>query len=157
MIFLNKFRVGGVPEVLPPHLIKLCEPNPKDLIEKIIEAMPLVKTSDPYKIHEEVRGMYTWDDVAERTEKVYDRITRMENGLLIDRLKKYKYMHFKNLISRYYGCGTWAGKLFCMIVAFDFLLWLLLDWFWPKADIEIAPDFPYEKFIQMKQSKRRLK
>jgi phosphatidylinositol glycan class A protein len=93
-------RVGGVPEVLPSNLIKLCDPTPSgnhwkailltslDLIEKLTEAIPLVKTVDPFRMHEEVKSMYNWHDVAERTEKVYDRMASMEPLPLIDRLKK---------------------------------------------------------------------
>jgi phosphatidylinositol glycan class A protein len=54
--------------------------------------------------------------IAERTEKVYDRIASMEPLPLIDRLKKY------------YGCGLWAGKLFAMIVGLGYLIWRFLEW-----------------------------
>lgn len=78
--------------------------------------------------------MYNWKDVAERTEKVYERISNEQSIPLIDRL------------SKYYGCGTWAGKIFCMIVALNFILWQILEWLFPREDIEIAVDFPYEEY-----------
>jgi hypothetical protein len=43
-------------------------------------------------------------------------------------------------LRRYYGCGTWAGKLFCLVVALDFLFHLFLDYLLPKDEIDIAPD-----------------
>ena len=48
----------------------------------------MVKHIDPFRLHEEVKGMYSWDDVASRTEKVYDRMTNMEKLPLISRMKK---------------------------------------------------------------------
>eukprot|EP01116_Phalansterium_solitarium_P025521 TRINITY_DN9806_c0_g1_i1.p1 TRINITY_DN9806_c0_g1~~TRINITY_DN9806_c0_g1_i1.p1 ORF type:complete len:606 (-),score=182.03 TRINITY_DN9806_c0_g1_i1:1546-3267(-) len=135
--------VGGVPEVLPKHLIKLCEPTAGDLLEKLTEAIPLVKTVDPFKMHQEVKTMYNWNDVAERTERVYERINNMESLRLIDRLRKY------------YGCGVCAGKLFCLVIAFNFLLWRLLEYFWPKEDIELAVDFPFEEYRKSKKQGQR--
>jgi len=127
-------RVGGVPEVLPKHLIKLCDPTPEDLANKIIEMIPLVKNLDPLKMHEEVKNMYNWNDVAARTEKIYDRITTMEPLPLIDTLKKY------------YGCGLWAGKIFCIIVGFIYVYWRFLEWFSPREEIDLAINFPYEEY-----------
>jgi len=103
------------------------------MMEKIIEAIPLVPTVDPYQLHDEVKNMYNWNDVAIRTEKVYDRVTSMEPVPLIDRMKKF------------YGCGVWAGKLFCMLVAFNYLVWCILEYFSPKRKIELAIDFPIER------------
>ncbi len=59
-----------------------------DLIDKLTEAIPLVKTVNPFQLHEEVSKMYDWHEVAERTEKVYDRMQSMEQLRLIDKLKK---------------------------------------------------------------------
>lgn len=136
-------RVGGVPEVLPNNLIKLCNPNPADLIDKLTEAIPLAKTVDPFAIHDQVSKMYHWDNVAERTEKVYDRISSMEPLPLLDRLRKY------------YGCGVWAGKLFCLIVALGFLIWRFLEWYQPRESIELAPDFPHEEYAKHRPQKNR--
>jgi len=135
-------RVGGVPEVLPSNLIRLCEPRGDDLIEKLTEAIPMIKTSDPWKMHEQVKGMYTWDDVAERTEKVYDRIIDRKPLPLIDRLRKY------------YGCGLWAGKLFCMLVALGYIIWRFLEWISPRENIEVAIDFPFEEYKQSRKFRR---
>jgi len=49
-------------------------------------------------------------------------------------------------LRRYYGCGVWAGKLFCIIMAIDYLIWRFLEWIFPEQDIEIAPAFPYQKY-----------
>jgi len=134
-------KVGGVPEVLPEHLIKLCEPHPQDLIEKISEAIPLLDNLNPYLMHEQVKTMYNWNDVARRTERVYDLMTTCEPLHLLDRLKKY------------YGCGVWAGKLFCMVIALAYLFWCFLEWYYPKEKIQIAPDLPYDEFTRQKPRK----
>jgi hypothetical protein len=29
---------------------------------------------------------------------------------------------------RYFECGPWAGKLFCLVVVLDFIIWKILEW-----------------------------
>jgi phosphatidylinositol N-acetylglucosaminyltransferase subunit A len=74
--------------------------------------------------------MYSWHDIASRTEKVYNEITQRTPLPLIDRLK------------RYYGCGAWAGKLFCLLVVLDFLLLWFLEFCFPREGVDIARDWP---------------
>jgi hypothetical protein len=31
--------VGGVPEILPPHMIRFAEPKPRDIVETLSEAI----------------------------------------------------------------------------------------------------------------------
>jgi phosphatidylinositol N-acetylglucosaminyltransferase subunit A len=77
--------------------------------------------------------MYSWNDIASRTEKVYNEITLRTPLPLIDRLK------------RYYGCGAWAGKLFCLLVALDFLLLWFLEFCFPRDGIDVARDWPKKR------------
>jgi len=77
--------------------------------------------------------MYSWHDIASRTEQVYNEISSRSPLPLIDRLK------------RYYGCGAWAGKLFCLLVALDFLLLWFLEFCYPKDNIDVARDWPKKK------------
>jgi phosphatidylinositol N-acetylglucosaminyltransferase subunit A len=79
--------------------------------------------------------MYSWVDIARRTEKVYNDITSRTPLPLIDRLK------------RYYGCGAWAGKLFCLLVALDFLLLLFLAFCFPGERIDVARDWPKKPVV----------
>ena len=65
---------------------------------------------------------------------------RVRSFALIDRLK------------RYYGCGVWAGKLFCLCVVIDFLLYVFLEMWFPRANIDIARSWP--KKINRKENKR---
>ncbi|CAH2040978.1 unnamed protein product [Thlaspi arvense] len=41
----------------------------------------------------------------------------------INLMQLFKYM---KLMLRYLTCGAWAGKLFCLVMIIDFLLWHLL-------------------------------
>ncbi|CCJ30704.1 unnamed protein product, partial [Pneumocystis jirovecii] len=121
-------RVGGVPEVLPPHMTIFSEPEEDelDLVSATSRAIDALREkrirTDTF--HNEIKTMYSWSDVAERTEHVYDRICSADVHPLIDRLKKY------------YGCGMWAGKLFCFLVATDYLLLFVLRWILPDANID---------------------
>lgn len=75
--------------------------------------------------------MYSWARVAERTEKVYEAAAASwRDDSLAARFR------------RYAKCGTYFGKLCCLVAAFDYLLWCMLTWLLPAADVDIAPDFP---------------
>lgn len=144
-------QVGGIPEVLPSHMTTFAKPEEDDLVlatGKAITAMRAGKVRTD-RFHDQVKKMYSWANVAQRTERVYDGITgslsneefygfdtggyngsRVRNFALIDRLK------------RYYGCGIWAGKLFCLCAVIDYLFFLLLELWFPRENIDICPDWP---------------
>ncbi|XP_058111372.1 phosphatidylinositol N-acetylglucosaminyltransferase subunit A isoform X3 [Magnolia sinica] len=124
-------RVGGVPEVLPDDMIVLAEPVPSDMVQAIKKAIHILPTVDPHVMHLRMKNLYSWHDVAKRTEIVYDRALRCSNENLLERL------------SRYLTCGAWAGKLFCIVMILDFLLWHLLQLWQPSEDIEEVPDFVF--------------
>jgi phosphatidylinositol glycan class A protein len=91
---------------------------------------------DPSQFNDQLKDMYSWSNVAERTEKVYGSIYQTKNSPLIERLR------------RYYGCGVYAGKIFCMVMALDYLIWKFLEWIFPTSSIEKAQVFPYQKYRQ---------
>ncbi|KAI2622869.1 glycosyltransferase family 4 protein [Xylaria nigripes] len=146
--------VGGIPEVLPSHMTVFAKPEENDLVAATGRAIAALRANKvrTEKFHEQVKTMYSWTNVAKRTERVYRGIsgdisegefygvdisnashwshTRARNFSLIDRLK------------RYYGCGVWAGKLFCLCVVIDYLIFILCEWWWPKDRIDIARDWP---------------
>ncbi|KYK61192.1 phosphatidylinositol:UDP-GlcNAc transferase subunit PIG-A [Drechmeria coniospora] len=144
-------QVGGIPEVLPSHMTTFAKPEEDDLVLAAGKAITAVRAGKvrTEKFHDQVKKMYSWANVALRTERVYDGITgtipeqdfygfdtggyngsRVRNFALIDRLK------------RYYGCGIWAGKLFCLCVVIDYLFFLLLEWWFPRESIDLCPDWP---------------
>jgi phosphatidylinositol N-acetylglucosaminyltransferase subunit A len=89
--------------------------------------------------------MYSWDDVAERTEIIYKKIIKTPPISLADRL------------IRYHTCGPFAGKLAVMIMAVDYLLYSLLEWLQPRKGIDLAPTFDLEMFRNyLKKIKHKL-
>ncbi|KAG5968850.1 Phosphatidylinositol N-acetylglucosaminyltransferase gpi3 subunit [Claviceps spartinae] len=149
-------QVGGIPEVLPSHMTTFAKPEEDDLVLATCKAITAVRAGKvrTEKFHEQVKKMYSWSNVAMRTERVYDGITgtiseeefygfdtggyngsRTRNFALIDRLK------------RYYGCGIWAGKLFCLCVVIDYLFFLFLEWWFPRDNIDICPDWPRKALL----------
>jgi phosphatidylinositol N-acetylglucosaminyltransferase subunit A len=152
-------RVGGIPEVLPSHMTVFAKPEEDDLVAATGRAIAALRANKVRTelFHEQVKSMYSWTNVAMRTERVYNGIsgaiseaefygydaansagswsaTRGRSGVqsfaLIDRLK------------RYYGCGIWAGKLFCLCVIVDYLIFLALELWFPRDKIDICPDWP---------------
>ncbi|KAE9370008.1 glycosyltransferase family 4 protein [Stipitochalara longipes BDJ] len=161
-------QVGGIPEVLPNHMTVFAKPEEDDLVAATGKAIAALRSNKvrTENFHDQVKKMYSWTDVAERTERVYDGIsgvlseadfygydaadaaswsaTRGRAGVqsfaLIDRLK------------RYYGCGIWAGKLFCLCVVIDYLLFMFLEFFAPRDEIDISRNWP--KKTRMGNSRR---
>lgn len=147
-------RVGGIPEVLPQHMTTFAKPEEDDLVMATGKAIGALRSNKVRtdRFHDQVKMMYSWTDVARRTERVYKGICgdigpeefygyhpgqgweasgeRVRSFALIDRLK------------RYYGCGVWAGKLFCLCVVIDFLLYVLLEMWFPRSNIDIARSWP---------------
>ena len=68
------------------------------------------KSIDMFDVHKQVKEMYSWTNVADRTEIVYDKVMRLPQSLIGDRFY------------RYYNNGLVAGKLAVMIVAFDYIV-----------------------------------
>ncbi|TPX63151.1 hypothetical protein SpCBS45565_g06827 [Spizellomyces sp. 'palustris'] len=162
-------RVGGVPEVLPEDMVLFAEPDEKggchlestlgryeqpsqpdrcnvldqDLVSSLSRAIETIRTDapNPLRFHQRVKDMYSWSDVAERTEMVYDTIMTDPHLSLVERLQ------------RYHECGVYAGILACMIVALDYLIWLFLEWLLPREDIDVSPAFNHDVFLEICQKK----
>ncbi|KAG2635037.1 hypothetical protein PVAP13_2NG315000 [Panicum virgatum] len=121
-------RVGGVPEVLPDDMIVLAEPAPEDMVRAVRKAIDMLPGINPQVMHLQMKKLYSWDDVAKRTEIVYDRAVQSLTTNLLDRLPQYL------------TCGVWAGKLFCLVMIINYLLWCLLEFLQPAEGIEEVPD-----------------
>ncbi|KAG0573999.1 hypothetical protein KC19_VG227300 [Ceratodon purpureus] len=109
-------RVGGVPEVLPNDMIVLAPPVPAEMVVAIGHAIQLLPQVDPFSMHNRMINLYSWMDVAKRTEVVYENALSSEDDDLLLRL------------SRYYACGPWAGKLFCLVAVVNYIVWCFLEW-----------------------------
>lgn len=167
-LYVVATRVGGIPEVLPAHMTEFAAPEEDDIVAATGRAIAKLRAGKvrPDLFHNQVKLMYSWTDVAQRTERVYDGISGVmspndfyqgagaagawsaargragvQSFALIERLK------------RYYGCGIWAGKLFCLCVIVDYLLYLILEVFAPRSRIDICKDWP-KKIFREKQKAR---
>lgn len=153
--------VGGIPEVLPSHMTVFAKPEEDDLVTATSKAIAALRANKvrTEKFHDQVKVMYSWSNIAKRTERVYAGISGdmsesefygydiaesaawgatsrsgVRSFALIDRLK------------RYYGCGIWAGKLFCLCVIIDYILFIFCEWWWPRDQIDIAAEWPRKHF-----------
>lgn len=81
--------------------------------------------------------MYSWMDVARRTEAVYDRVRQTAVPTFAERLARY------NTVG-----GTVAGWLCCFTVTVMYLVWGIVEWVWPREGIELARDFPSAAYLQ---------
>jgi len=130
-------EVGGIPEVLPGRMTVFARPEEDDVVDATCRAIAELRRGNvkTEKFHKRVQQMYSWTNVAMRTERVYDGICRGEQASLMDRLK------------RYYGCGIWAGKLFVICAVVDYLLWWVLEFWYPRSGIDLARDWPKKEVV----------
>jgi len=96
-------------------MIVLAEPAPEDMVRAVRKAIDMLPGINPQVMHLQMKKLYSWDDVAKRTEIVYDRAVQSLTTNLLDRLPQYL------------TCGVWAGKLFCLVMIINYLLWCLLE------------------------------
>jgi phosphatidylinositol glycan class A protein len=147
-------RVGGVPEVLPSNMTVFVLPEVEDVVRGVTEAVGILttKTVRRDKFHDLVKNMYSWADVARRTEKVYDLITGTPSapdneGYYDDDYSQYGQPSsaLMDRLKRYYGCGVWAGKLFVLVAVVDYLIYCFLEIWWPRDRIDICKPWPVVK------------
>lgn len=136
-------RVGGVPEVLPAHMLLLAEPDPVSIVSALEEAIAKVPYLSPWELHDNCRRYYSWDWVAERTERVYDRISTARSLSLYERLMSYA------------SVGPLFGFVCWMLCIMDWLLLTALEYWIPADGIDIAPDFPMELYLRNKEKFNR--
>lgn len=142
-LYVVTTKVGGIPEVLPQHMMSFADPEEDSLVEAALGAVELVGSGkiDTSKFHAEVAAMYSWDNIAKRTENVYHSLDhRRINRPLLQRLKKY------------YFCGAVAGKLYCVCVILDILIYTLLEFFYPRDSIDLASKWPHKKKSETDES-----
>ncbi|ODV79960.1 glycosyltransferase family 4 protein [Suhomyces tanzawaensis NRRL Y-17324] len=132
-LYVVTTRVGGIPEVLPGHMTTFAEPEEESLVEAANKAIKLMESGkiDTSSFHDEVAKMYSWEDVAKRTENVYNSLySEKPDESLITRIQKY------------YCCGLVAGKFFVLCVIIDIFILKILDFIHPAANIDLATKWP---------------
>ncbi|KAG9057595.1 hypothetical protein FS842_005556 [Serendipita sp. 407] len=143
--FIVSTRVGGVPEVLPKDMIEFAMPNEDDVVRALTKAIKIVTTGkhDPQQAHERVKSMYTWDDVACRTEKVYEDITNKEPVELWTRMHKTLRV------------GPFAGIIYLIILIVECLFFLWLELVTPRRDIHyVEEDWKPEQFRKVAREEK---
>ena len=134
-LFVVSTRVGGVPEVLPPELILLAEPEAGALAAATLEGLRRAHDeADRNRVHDAVAGMYSWRDVAERTEITYGDALAQPALSLSERLE------------RYTSAGGLAGLGFATAAAAMDLYMVLLELWRPAANVERAAPFPHARY-----------
>lgn len=115
-------NVGGLPEVLPPELIKLTEPTIDGLLEGVIMAIDDLENKKfipPMEAHKIVDGKYSWRDVAKKTEKIYEAVIEQPATSTSYRLHQYT----KSGI---------LGYFFFILTLLNHLLLFAVDWINPQ-------------------------
>ncbi|XP_065898364.1 phosphatidylinositol N-acetylglucosaminyltransferase subunit A-like [Dysidea avara] len=124
-------KVGGVPEVLPNDMICMAEPNVSSLAEALHEAIEVQRSGqqlDAWESHQRVTDMYNWYDIAERTEKVYDRVIMSANRTYVDQIYKH------------YSRGPVAGIVYVALLTLLQLVYTLVAWIRPAKGVDVVPD-----------------
>lgn len=148
-------RVGGVPEVLPGNMTVFILPEVEDVVRGVTEAVGLLTSKNIRrdKFHELVKTMYSWADIARRTERVYDLITGSPSAPDNEGYYDEEWQHYgqpaqtqsfalMDRLKRYYGCGIWAGKLFVIVVVIDYLILCVLEFLYPSESIDRCKPWP---------------
>lgn len=96
-----------MPEVLPDDMLLLAEPSPDGLMAAVGAALQRLqqRSADPWQQHAAVRDMYSWESIAQRTERVYYQVLQdaVRDDSMVGRLR------------RYHKCGKWFGKICCCV------------------------------------------
>ena len=135
-LFVVTTRVGGIPEVLPSDMTSFADPEESSLVETTLDSIRRIRSGeiDTSRFHDIVTKMYSWSDIAIRTENVYNSLDINElNEPLVDRFHKY------------YTCGFIAGKLYVLIVIVDVFIYTILNWLYPPTHIDMAYKWPKNK------------
>lgn len=133
-------NVGGIPEVLPERMtVHAAQTSVSSLVEATDKAISLIKSGeiDTSSFHDEVSSMYNWMDVAKRTVNVYEDV--FSDALPIDK-------NWVHMVKRFYRRdGSWARHLYVLCAIVESIIYLVLEWLYPKEDIDFAPKWPSPK------------
>lgn len=121
--------VGGVPEVLPPHMAYLAKPDEKSILRQLRKAVVNVKNIPVETFYSEVASIYSWRQVAERTERVYDYVMEKPVPNIMSRIK--------SSVSWGPLVGVWG--IFYTIIE-TLCLWLV-ELMLPECDIDVVRTF----------------
>jgi phosphatidylinositol glycan class A protein len=83
-------NVGGIPEVLPESMLILSEPSVSALLASVDLAIDRHQSGRRLSLHEmhnKVRNMYNWHDIAKRTNIVYNNVSdKTERSCIVEKI-----------------------------------------------------------------------
>ncbi len=91
--------------------------------------------------------MYSWADIAERTERVYARAMATPHKDVYERMSRcvvaLRHVRFRPADRpgrrRYMDLGSCFGPIMCIITAVQGLFLLVLHWLQPEDEVDIVP------------------
>lgn len=128
--------VGGVPEVLPPHMAYLAKPEEKSILRQLRRAIMNVKDIPCETFYNDVANLYSWRQVAERTEKVYDFCVQQPSPNMLDRLKTSV------------SIGSLAGLVSLAYTIMEAMTLFIVELLFPVSQIDILPSFNPNTIIE---------
>lgn len=75
--------------MLPDDMIVFARPSAPDLVRAVLEAVDRQSQIDPWAQHERVRSMYSWANVARRTDSVYRMVMDQGDLPLVERFRRW--------------------------------------------------------------------
>ena len=133
-------NVGGIPEVLPPDMVYLADPEESAIEARLEEAIKKVKNIPSQEYHDRVKSLYSWRRVAAKTEVVYRDIMNTKSNSMGDRIK----------LSL--SAGPINGFFLAMVIIYFLMLTWIFEYFVPRSEIDEALDFPVKEYNKNKEA-----
>nr|CAA97882.1 SPT14 [Saccharomyces cerevisiae] len=130
-------QVGGIPEVLPNEMTVYAEQTSvSDLVQATNKAINIIRSKalDTSSFHDSVSKMYDWMDVAKRTVEIYTNISSTSSADDKDWMKMVANLYKRD--------GIWAKHLYLLCGIVEYMLFFLLEWLYPRDEIDLAPKWP---------------
>lgn len=136
-LYIVSTSVGGIPEILPNDMVTFAERTSAiSLTNAVLNSLNVIDRINPLEHHKRVKKMYHWRHVAERTVTVYDGLRRKRP------------LFFYERVLTMLKIGQCFGIISIIIIALDMMLLQVIDWIYPKSEIERAPDFPTKDYAR---------
>lgn len=125
-LYVVTTRVGGIPELLPPSMMRLAEPSADAIVRETDAAIAHIRAGrhDPDAQHRAVAEMYAWAHTVARLERVYARVMARAPTTSAARFRRH-----------WARDGPVAGKIVCVIIAVQMIMVVVLEWLVPRAKL----------------------
>ncbi|WFD49824.1 phosphatidylinositol N-acetylglucosaminyltransferase [Malassezia furfur] len=125
-LYVVTTRVGGIPELLPPSMMRLAEPSADAIVRETDAAIAHIRAGrhDPDAQHHAVAEMYAWAHTVARLERVYARVMARAPTTSAARFRRH-----------WARDGPVAGKIVCVIIAVQMVMVVVLEWLVPRAKL----------------------